>query len=308
MLAAIGTTTCSYLRYSNVIFHYLMLFTEPRIKLWPDGDRHPFILSVYYGGTNLWSSSWMVLLLIYSLCQRRVAVSGTCTWLLLALQFLLHKSLVKCKSLVCANSIFFPITHSGPEKWPQDGSVVSLGPQQEWFGSGFHLSISLHKLYFITSTQKVWIFSFLQCKVSLERSHRTLWGRLGKILVMTLQVTLSRANILPFNQLALGLGTGLDLENQWEIVISSYNSWHEPATHHLSFLKIAFVVFLPIRLHPSPLSILTLETLWSNSHQPRSSPIKESWWSLHCFCPLLGWSKMYRQNQGTFESEIWHYS
>lgn len=119
-------------------------------------------------------------------------------------------------------------------------------------------------------------------------------GKVWKIhtRVMTLQGMSSRANTLCFNQLALSLWTGLGLEwmrsCNFLLIIADIGPL---LTTSLSFFLnsiFKIIVFLPIRLNPSPLFILTLETLWSISHHPRSLWIKASWLLSHCFCPLLG--------------------
>ena len=125
------------------------------------------------------------------------------------------------------------------------------------------------------------------------------------MLVITLQGTSSRAYTLCFNLLALGLWIVLALENEWEIAIFCYNSWHQLTTHQLSLLKIVLLLlYKSTRFSFHDPCILTLET--SPSCHPRFLWMKASWWPFHSFCPLLWWPTTYCLNQDV-ESESWHY-
>lgn len=105
------------------------------------------------------------------------------------------------------------------------------------------------------------------------------------MLVITLQGTSSRAYTLYFNLLALGLWIVLALENEWEIAIFCYSSWHQLTTHQLSLLKIVLLLYKSTRFSFHDPCILTLET--SPSSHPGFLWMKASWWPFHSFCPLL---------------------
>lgn len=125
------------------------------------------------------------------------------------------------------------------------------------------------------------------------------------MLVITLWGTSSRAYTLCFNLLALGLWIVLALENEWEIAIFCYSSWHQLTTHQLSLLKIVLLLlYKSTRFSFHDPCILTLET--SPSSHPRFLWMKASWWPFHSFSPLLWWPKTYCLNQDV-ESESWDY-
>lgn len=164
LAAAIGATSCLYIRYSNITSHCPYVFYRARTKPWAGGAHYSCILSVFRSGTNLSVLLHGIASDLLSL-PRVGAVSLLCT------------SLVKCESSVCAKNIYFRTGKITP-RWTcglTGFTVNRLGP-------GLHWSTRLRNFYFMPGPRKVWLFSFLQGTVNLKnKNHRYLWGRTGKI-------------------------------------------------------------------------------------------------------------------------------
>lgn len=181
--------------------------------------------------------------------------------------------------------IFIPILYSGPRKLAQDRSADSWDKLWDGHGPGLHLPTSLHKFYFLP--WKVWTFYMLQWGVILEKKITDCFGAMTRKrhACDNITGTSSRAYTLCFNLLALGLWIVLALENEWEIAIFCYSSWHQLTTHQLSLLKIVLLLYKSTRFSFHDPCILILET--SPSSHPRFLWMKASWWPFHSFCPLL---------------------